>query len=52
MVVVLMLLMDIDSLKQVLYMAIDREDFNTAYKISTELDTLIVEYYKTSYKYN
>lgn len=42
-----MLSYDIEFLKQKLYNAIDDEDYNYAYKISTELDVLIVEFYKT-----
>lgn len=44
-----MLSYDIDFLKQKLYNAIEKEDFGAAYTLSTELDVLIVEFYKTFY---
>lgn len=47
-----MLSIDIDLLKQKLYNAIDEDDYNTAYSISTELDVLIVEFYRSNYCYN
>lgn len=37
---------DIENMKQRLYSAIDHGDDDTVYRISVELDTLIVEYYK------